>query len=181
MYGSPSFPSLGILSSSNLPRNRFLIEGLVRNVQRSVIVTGDIRAEPDWVDALQRNPLVAKYIRWPRELLMDEASVRRREKGKGKEEDRWPTLDCIYLDTSAVMLDEELMGKVCFVLFFFSAGQGGIYVLQLLNVMDCGDGTEGGRIGTRWVHGGVPSRHQVLYQLLDVGLRGSSLPSFPSF
>lgn len=38
--------------------------------------------------------------------------MRRREKGKGREDDRWPTLACIYLDTSVVMLDEELMGKV---------------------------------------------------------------------
>ncbi|KAL8280594.1 hypothetical protein RQP46_006917 [Phenoliferia psychrophenolica] len=88
----------------------FLIESEVDDIPRAVLVTGDVRAEPHWVAALQQNPAVAKYIRWPHEVL-PKLSLDRKGKGKERDEDRWPTLDSIYLDTTAVLLNEELVPK----------------------------------------------------------------------
>ncbi|BGP51194.1 hypothetical protein JCM10450v2_007123 [Rhodotorula kratochvilovae] len=73
----------------------FLIEGTVSGTHRAVIVTGDVRIEPWWLDALKHNPLVAPYL-----------------PPGGAGERRAPrTLDCLYLDTSNVLLDEELVTK----------------------------------------------------------------------
>ncbi|TNY22667.1 hypothetical protein DMC30DRAFT_445127 [Rhodotorula diobovata] len=73
----------------------FLIEGLVDGVQRAVLVTGDVRIEPWWLDALNHNPLVAPYL----------------PSATGGEHRATKPLDCIYLDTSNVLLNEELLTK----------------------------------------------------------------------
>ncbi|GAA6052948.1 hypothetical protein JCM3770_006749 [Rhodotorula araucariae] len=73
----------------------FLIEGKVAGVHRAVLVTGDVRIEPWWLDALKHNPLVAPY------LPANDA-------GRRSVPSR---LDCLYIDTSNVLLDEELVTK----------------------------------------------------------------------
>ncbi|GAA5888832.1 hypothetical protein JCM16303_002537, partial [Sporobolomyces ruberrimus] len=81
----------------------FLFEGEVDGTFRSCLVTGDLRAEPWYLTSLLHNPQLAPYTtRFP--------------SSKGKEkvrEDGGPVkeLDCIYLDTSNVLLNEELVTK----------------------------------------------------------------------
>lgn len=77
---------------------RFLISSLSPAPACAVIVTGDIRAEPHWVDSLRRYPSLAPYIPDPPGTSAT---------GLWKS-----TLDCIYLDTSCVMRNEELVTKV---------------------------------------------------------------------
>lgn len=94
-----------------LDSDRFLFEGIVDGSFRSCLVTGDLRAEPWYIDSLLHNPLLAPYTT----LSVTGGS----RKGKEKEERRevvGPTkeLDCIYLDTSNVLLDEELVEKVSY-------------------------------------------------------------------
>lgn len=107
---------------------RFLIESVPTPSSlkpRAVLITGDIRAEKWWVESLSHNPLLSKYIRIGIPDLATSSSSKKVDlKGKGKAKvqdeqeervglvDRWPRLDCIYLDTSAVLVDEELVGKV---------------------------------------------------------------------
>lgn len=100
---------------------RFLIESIPSSTtvaRKAVLVTGDIRAEPWWVESLTHNPVLSKYIRLG---IPDFDSS---SKGKGKEEnanellDKFPRLDCIYLDTSSVLVDNELPTKVCIYLPF---------------------------------------------------------------
>lgn len=68
-------------------------------------MTGDLRAEAWYIDALLHNPLLAPYT------IRNSLSRR----GQGRTQDQLApvkTLDCIYLDTSNVLLDEELVPKV---------------------------------------------------------------------
>lgn len=92
----PSFSSQCQATGSDVQTPRFLIEGLVDGVQRAVLVTGDVRIEPWWLDALNHNPLVAPYL----------------PSATGGEHRATKPLDCIYLDTSNVLLKEELLTKV---------------------------------------------------------------------
>ena len=85
--------------------NRFLFEGVVDGTERSCLVTGDLRAEAWYIDALLHNPLLAPYT------IRNSLSRR----GQDRTQDQLApikTLDCIYLDTSNVLLDEELVPKV---------------------------------------------------------------------
>lgn len=111
---------------------RFLIESVNSTsspnpAPRAALITGDIRAEKWWVESLSHNSVLAKYIRVgiPDSLVTSSSTKKIDLKGKGKAKvqdgneglvvevvDRWPRLDCIYLDTSAVLVDEELVGKV---------------------------------------------------------------------
>ncbi|ORY88214.1 hypothetical protein BCR35DRAFT_312978 [Leucosporidium creatinivorum] len=88
----------------------FLIEGAVNGVERAVIVTGDIRAEDWWIASLKRHPALSKYLAWDGPRV---ASSSKDVKGKGKArmQDSLPCLDNIYLDTSCVLVDEELVSK----------------------------------------------------------------------
>ncbi|ORY88222.1 hypothetical protein BCR35DRAFT_301744 [Leucosporidium creatinivorum] len=88
----------------------FLIEGVVNGVERAVIVTGDIRAEDWWIASLKRHPALSKYLAWDGPRV---ASSSKDVKGKGKarKQDSLPCLDNIYLDTSCVLVDEELVSK----------------------------------------------------------------------
>lgn len=87
---------------------------------------------------MSRNPLISKYVRT----------------GSAREGERRPKqgsdgqLDCIYLDTSALFLDEELVDKVRF--------------LPLCGVLESGKGAligisiaEGSGSRIDWVHEGV--------------------------
>ncbi|GAA5853129.1 hypothetical protein JCM8547_000211 [Rhodosporidiobolus lusitaniae] len=62
----------------------------------TILHTGDVRAEDWWIEALRRNPLVQPYLAPP-----VEAGGQRRAGG----------LERVYLDTSSVLLDEELVQK----------------------------------------------------------------------
>ncbi|KAM0752271.1 hypothetical protein T439DRAFT_204649 [Meredithblackwellia eburnea MCA 4105] len=123
IQGAHSQVTITALDANHCPGScMFLIEGIVDGVFRSVLITGDIRAEPWWVTALSRNPIISRYLAHP--VLKSSSSAGIGDgfklKGKGKEKvsaddprdrERYPTLDCIYLDTSAVVLDEELIDK----------------------------------------------------------------------
>ena len=83
---------------------------------RSCLVTGDLGAEPWYIDQLLHNPLLAPYTILP-PTNTNNNTTSGKAKGKGKEreiEQAPPTreLDCIYLDTSNVLLNEELVEKV---------------------------------------------------------------------
>jgi hypothetical protein len=94
---------------------RFLIEGVVDGTSRAVIVTGDLRAEPWWCEALSRNPIVSKYVRWSgqaRPTIDLEGKGKMKEVKVERDDTQWPFLDNIYIDTSAVLLNEELVDKV---------------------------------------------------------------------
>ncbi|GAA5899885.1 uncharacterized protein JCM6883_006023 [Sporobolomyces salmoneus] len=84
----------------------FLFEGVVEGTERSCLVTGDLRAESWYLTSLMHNPLLAAYTT----RLSSSTSI----KGKEKASERYgpvKALDCIYLDTSNVLLDEELVTK----------------------------------------------------------------------
>ncbi|GAA5898232.1 hypothetical protein JCM5296_001191 [Sporobolomyces johnsonii] len=85
----------------------FLIEGIVDSTHRAVLITGDIRAEPWWTASLAHNPLLSKYVAW------NPPSRKGKERATDSGLSARPafTLDCVYLDTSCVMLDEELVTK----------------------------------------------------------------------
>lgn len=68
----------------------FLVEGIVNGTFKSIIVTGDIRAEPMWVDQLLQNPILKPYFR-----TLDQDNR--------KESSLWRRLDCIYFDTTFVL------------------------------------------------------------------------------
>ncbi|GAA5939221.1 uncharacterized protein JCM15063_004456 [Sporobolomyces koalae] len=74
----------------------YLFEGVVDGSARSCLVTGDLRAEPWYLDSLKHNPLLAPFLAHP--STVDTVKSFR-------------SLDCIYLDTSNVTLDEELVPK----------------------------------------------------------------------
>lgn len=113
-------PSLQLLT---FPFHRFLIEATLATTGRpgAILITGDIRAEDWWIAALKRNPVLGKYIA-PMEVKSmgkekgkgkaTEAEVRAwEEEGKGGR-DGVTRLECVYLDTSSVLVDEELVSKV---------------------------------------------------------------------
>lgn len=142
---------------------RFLIEGMVEGKLRSVIVTGDIRAEDWWLASLRRHPVLGKYLAWDGALV---ASTSKDVKGKARatEQDAAPSrprLDNIYLDTSCVLVDEELVPKVRRAKARLLSSRIDLVALA-------------GRSHTlaRPAHRRVPSLDQVLPQQLDVGLRG---------
>ncbi|GAA5962984.1 hypothetical protein JCM21900_004332 [Sporobolomyces salmonicolor] len=85
----------------------FLIEGVVECTHRAVLITGDIRAEPWWTASLAHNPLLSKYVVW------NPPSDKGKERAVDAGLSARPAfaLDCVYLDTSVVMLDEELVTK----------------------------------------------------------------------
>ncbi|GAA5923368.1 hypothetical protein JCM1841_006501 [Sporobolomyces salmonicolor] len=85
----------------------FLIEGVVECTHRAVLITGDIRAEPWWTASLAHNPLLSKYVVW------NPPSDKGKERAVDAGLSARPAfaLDCVYLDTSGVMLDEELVTK----------------------------------------------------------------------
>lgn len=87
----------------------YLIEGRVNGIQKAVLVTGDIRAEDWWIEALKRNPLVMKYFP-PKSGDSEEKGKAREDDGK-EDAERWPVLDCMYLDTSCVTLNEQFLSK----------------------------------------------------------------------
>jgi len=74
----------------------FLFEGTVNGTERSCLVTGDLRAEPWFIETLLHNPLLSPFI---------VSTNNRRTRRPLKE------LDCIYLDTSNVLLNQELLTK----------------------------------------------------------------------
>jgi hypothetical protein len=73
----------------------FLFQGTVNGTERSCLVTGDLRAEPWFIETLLHNPLLSPFI----------VSTNNRRRRPLKE------LDCIYLDTSNVLLNQELLTK----------------------------------------------------------------------
>ncbi|GAA5909665.1 hypothetical protein JCM8208_003841 [Rhodotorula glutinis] len=93
----------------------FLIEGTLSGVHRAVLITGDVRIEPWWLDALRHNPLVEPYLPHPhaQSAPRPRGAQAQIEGASGSEEHRGRTraLDCVYLDTSNVLLDEELITK----------------------------------------------------------------------
>ncbi|KAI5476728.1 DNA cross-link repair 1C protein [Pseudohyphozyma bogoriensis] len=103
----------------------FLIEGIINSERRAILITGDIRAEPWWVESLSRNPLVQKYLSKPGEG--SDRKGKRRARGLDEEkDDLWPSLDCIYLDTSMVGMEEELVSKASDVVGFFAEAVEGM-------------------------------------------------------
>ncbi|GAA5954140.1 hypothetical protein JCM3765_005301 [Sporobolomyces pararoseus] len=70
----------------------YLFEGVVNGEFKSCLVTGDLRAEPWFLTGLLHNPLLAPYTSTTTTRPFKE-------------------LDCIYLDTSNVLLDQELVTK----------------------------------------------------------------------
>ncbi|BGP57846.1 hypothetical protein JCM8202v2_005494 [Rhodotorula sphaerocarpa] len=94
---------------------------------RSVLVTGDIRIDADYLEVLRRNPALGPYTAYappasrPGSSNQAAASTAPPSgKGLGGSADERPakrkrvavkTLDRIYLDTSQVLLDEELVTK----------------------------------------------------------------------
>ncbi|GAA5853553.1 hypothetical protein JCM9279_001312 [Rhodotorula babjevae] len=91
----------------------FLIEGTVAGAHRAVLITGDVRIEPWWLDALRHNPLVEPYLPRPPHSRTVQAHGEDVSGGKSAEAHRGRTraLDCLYLDTSNVLLDDELVTK----------------------------------------------------------------------
>ncbi|GAA5878695.1 hypothetical protein JCM3774_000475, partial [Rhodotorula dairenensis] len=119
----------------------YLIEGLVQGTRRAVLVSGDIRIDVDYLEALRRNPILAPYIAYSPSASSlisksgyDEAGSSRSMIGEGADGERprkrkrhsptaaaaaattarpvsIKTLDRIYLDTSQVQLDERLVSK----------------------------------------------------------------------
>lgn len=75
-----------------LTRIRFLIEGN----RGAVLHTGDIRAEPWFLDSLRHNPFLQPYLSVP-----------------GATPGVYKTLKAIYLDTACVMNIEDVPTKVC--------------------------------------------------------------------
>lgn len=73
--------------------------GSITVVRRAVIVTGDIRAEPHWIQALSNNPILSPYLR-TKETDEIESEI-------------WRRLDNIYLDTTNVLCDVDVPTKVC--------------------------------------------------------------------
>ncbi|KPV71502.1 uncharacterized protein RHOBADRAFT_56545 [Rhodotorula graminis WP1] len=96
----------------------FLIEGVVAGTHRAVLITGDVRIEPWWLDALRHNPLVEPYLPPPHAQPGSrprtvQAHVEGPSSGTSAKAHRGRAraLDCVYLDTSNVLLDEELVTK----------------------------------------------------------------------
>ncbi|BGO95126.1 hypothetical protein NBRC10512_006410 [Rhodotorula toruloides] len=97
LSGPDGFVTVTALDANHCPGSAmFLIEGEVKGKFRSCLITGDIRIEPWWLEALKHNPIVAPYI--PSHTKTGTARSPR-------------TLDCIYLDTSSVLLTDELPTK----------------------------------------------------------------------
>ncbi|GAA5900062.1 hypothetical protein JCM6882_002603 [Rhodosporidiobolus microsporus] len=108
------FPVSSFSSSSSRPSPS-------RNA--AILHTGDLRVESWWLAALAKNPLVQPFLAPP---PPPSAMGSGNGKGKGRASDQesraieaersgWrvgKTLDCIYLDTSQVLLGEELVEKV---------------------------------------------------------------------
>ena len=85
---------------------------MVEGRHRAVIVTGDIRAEDWWLESLKRHPMLARYLAWNGAPV---ASTSKEVKGKGRATGPAEVdfrLDNIYLDTSCMLVDEELVPKV---------------------------------------------------------------------
>lgn len=77
--------------------SRYLVEG----PEGAVLHTGDVRAEPVMLEQLARNPLIQKYIPDPFS----------RYTAPTKEDSPLKTLEAIYIDTVALILDTEMLGK----------------------------------------------------------------------
>ncbi|GAA6060175.1 hypothetical protein JCM10212_005176 [Sporobolomyces blumeae] len=95
----------------------FLFEGYVDASFRSILVTGDIRAEPWWIESLRHNPVLSNSVTFPTGAEVGTRSTRQAHTtgrpGSGSKRRPRPAreLDCIYLDTSNVMLDKPLCTK----------------------------------------------------------------------
>ncbi|GAA5826627.1 hypothetical protein JCM11251_002825 [Rhodosporidiobolus azoricus] len=108
----PSHPNQPAHPSSSSPR------------EASILHTGDLRVESWWLTSLAKNPLVQPYLApppyptssasWKGKARASDEDVEKWDRERDKE-GRWGggrSLDCIYLDTSSVLLDEELVEKV---------------------------------------------------------------------
>ncbi|GEM10693.1 DNA cross-link repair 1C protein [Rhodotorula toruloides] len=97
LSGPDGFVTVTALDANHCPGSAmFLIEGVVDGKFRSCLITGDIRIEPWWLEALKHNPIVAPYI--PCDTKTGTSRTLK-------------TLDCVYLDTSSVLLTDELPTK----------------------------------------------------------------------
>ncbi|GAA5972955.1 hypothetical protein JCM11641_000337 [Rhodosporidiobolus odoratus] len=109
----------------------FLIEGpspSAGRLPRAILHTGDLRAEAWWLDSLRHNPLIQPFLAPPLPCPPPTMTTTTKGKGKGRATDveserielerrgargraRGKVLDCVYLDTSCVLVDEELVPK----------------------------------------------------------------------
>lgn len=78
---------------------RFLVEGPLGNI----LHTGDVRAEPKFLEAVSRNPCLQKYI--PPSMSFPHESLSQYEKPLR-------ILDAIHLDTACLLSHHEIPGKV---------------------------------------------------------------------
>ncbi|GAA6009631.1 hypothetical protein JCM10207_004132 [Rhodosporidiobolus poonsookiae] len=108
--------SITALDANHCPGScMFLIAGVPSSSSApcAVLHTGDLRAEPWLLEALRKNPLVQPYLAPPPLPPSRNGKEREGEEGQGEKVQRRAgrTLDCIYLDTSSVLVDEELVPK----------------------------------------------------------------------
>ena len=78
------------------PNDRYLIEG----PQGAALHTGDFRAEPWFLDALTRNPLIQQYLAPIYPTTPDDT------------DSVTTTLDAIYLDTACLLSEKVVPSKV---------------------------------------------------------------------
>jgi DNA cross-link repair 1C protein len=83
--------------------HRYLIEGS----KGAVLHTGDMRAEPSFVENLKRNPFLAKYI-----LPDPELDFRTEPASQDNSKHLYPTLEAIYLDTACLIGTVDVPTKV---------------------------------------------------------------------
>lgn len=75
---------------------------LIQMWSKSVLYTGDIRAEAWWVEALTKEPLLAPFM----------GSHQPDRHNHQSEHKLHPPLDNIYLDTSGLFSKKEVLSKV---------------------------------------------------------------------
>ncbi|CAH7669435.1 hypothetical protein BY996DRAFT_4568452, partial [Phakopsora pachyrhizi] len=80
---------------------------LIQMWNRAVLYTGDIRAEPWWLESLTKETILAPYLAFPTDPINSSSSL----SWGPKTSDPQKPLDNLYLDTSSILSKKEVLTK----------------------------------------------------------------------